>query len=154
MLALNACADAIAGSSLMDRTAQQVENRNSERFALQIPQRDIERGNRKTGDAAVVAVPPRMVFQAPPQCIGVHRILTDEQRRHPVDDGFRCQRCLSKLCDGLAPADLSVIPLQANQAQVTLGVAIIGFRIRNRNRLDGANAHANRSPLNPSGGRR
>jgi hypothetical protein len=48
------------------------------------------------------------------------------------------------------PADLSVIALHADQTKVTFGVAIIGLRIRDRNRLDAAKAHSDRPPLSPS----
>src|SRR5207248_10893880 len=59
---------------------------------------DLDRVRR---DAAAVAVPPGLILVLPPERLGVHRVATDQVRRHPLDDRLHREVRLRELGDRL-----------------------------------------------------
>ena len=59
--------------------AEELRDRNPEQPALEIPERDVDRGEREGRDAAAVAVPPRPPPAAPPDVDVVERVAPDDE---------------------------------------------------------------------------
>ena len=125
----------------MHGAAEQIEHASAQRLALKIPERDVDRGGRVGGDAAVVAVPPRLLFVLPPQRLGLHGVLADQIRRHALDDRLSGEIGLGELGDRLAPTDLSVVGGDLDQAEMPERVEVVGLGIADRDGLDLGDLH-------------
>jgi hypothetical protein len=111
------------------------------RLALQVPQSDVDRGHGVGGDAAVIAVPPRLLFVLSPERFGLHRVLADQVRRHALDDRLGGEIGLGKLRDRLAPAHLSVVRGDLGEAQMAKRVEIVRLGVADRDGLDLGDLH-------------
>ena len=134
----------------MHRTAEQVEDASAQRLTFEIPKRDVDGGDGVRGDAAVIAVPPRLLLVLPPKRLGLHRVLADEIRRHALDDRLGGEIGLGKLRDRLAPSDLAVVRRDLGQAEVAERVEVVGLRIADRDGFDPGDFHIRRPyPIAP-----
>src|SRR5262249_7134751 len=92
-------------------TSEQVHERLAEQLALQVPERDVERRERKGRGAAAVAVPPSLRLDLPPDVDVLHRVAADDELRHLVDQPLGRARRARELRDRLAPADGAIVGL-------------------------------------------
>ena len=133
----------------MDRASEQVTDAATERLALEVPHGDVDRGDGVRGDPAAVAVPPRPVLESSPDCVGVHRVGADDELVEAVDERGHGGVGLGELGDRLAPADLTVVGGQLDEAQVPGGVEVVGLGIGDRDRFHLDDTH--RGHLRPIG---
>jgi hypothetical protein len=92
-----------------ERAAQQAMHRNAVCLAGKVPDRDVDRADRRD-DRSLAAVIARRVVHPVPQDLGRERVLADQQRRERVlDDRGRDLRRLEALRERLAPADRAVV---------------------------------------------
>src|SRR5260221_9266341 len=133
---------------LVDGAAQQLDNRNAQELALDVPQRDVDRGHGVARDPTVVAVPPHLVSERVPDRDVVERILADHPLGHAFDDRFDREVRLGKLGDRLAPADNAIVGRDLDQAQVPQRIEVVGLRVADRDGLDGLDlAHGGGAPF-------
>jgi len=120
----------VAGNRLLGAPAEQLEHRLVERLAHQIPDRDIDTGDRRHADATP-APGQRGAIHALPQVFVVERILAHDQRRQMlVDDGLgdpRRQRHVTQTDQTAIGLDLDHRP--AVKAEALHRIAAIPQRI-------------------------
>ena len=74
--------------SLTVRAAKQGDERLTQELALQIPERDVDGAERERRDASLIAVPPGVSLDAPPQFRVFQWALVQEQRGQALDQRF------------------------------------------------------------------
>src|SRR5664279_5920536 len=125
----------------MRGAAEQIEYTLAEGLALKVPKGDVNRGGCVRRDAAMVAVPPRLLLILPPQRLGMDGIFADQTGRHALDNRLGGEVCLRKLSDRIAPADLAVIGGDLDEAEMPKRIEIVGLRIAHRNGFDLGDFH-------------
>ena len=125
----------------MHGTAEQIEDASAQRLAFEIPEGDVDGGDGVRRDAAMIAVPPGLLLVLPPQRFGLHRVLVEEVRRHALDDRLGGEIGLGKLRDRFAPAHLSVVRRDLDEAEMPKGVEVVRLGIAYRNGLNPGDFH-------------
>gem|GEM_PF-6979474 len=120
----------------MHWTAQQIEQAGPERFAFEVPQGDVDGGDREAGDTALVAIPPRPVLEGVVNGIVANGVLSDHEIGYALDNGFGGETGLRPHRHRLAPANGAVVCFDPRQAQVAEGVEIVRLRVADRYRFD------------------
>ena len=79
----------------------------------------------------------------------VGRVAAEDQRREAVDQRRRRERRLGPHRDGLTPADLPIVTGDPHEEQVPDAVAVVRFRVGDRDRRDADDLHeaASNAPL-------
>ena len=137
---------------LVDRAAQELDDRHAQQLALDVPERHVDRGDGVARDPAAVAVPPLLVAERVPDRDVVERVLADDPLGHALDDGLGREVRLRELGDGLAPAHDAVVGRDLDQAQVAERVEVVRLRVADRDGLDRLDlAHEGRAPFGTIG---
>ncbi len=104
----------IAAQPRPERPAEQARDRNAEALALEIPQRDVERGQRRRKHRA--AAPAPGVVETVRMALGTARILPDQVRRVFANRGFDgFHRAVQR---AFAPAAKSLVGVDADEQPV------------------------------------
>src|SRR5579872_2413874 len=130
-------------------TAEQVEHALSQRLALEVPERDVDRRDGVGGDAAMVAVPPRLLLVLAPQRLGLYRVLADQIGRHAFDDRLGGEIGFRELGDRFAPADLAVVSGDLDQAEMPQCIEVVRLRVADGNGFDLGDLHGQSYPMAP-----
>ena len=131
--------------------AEQLHDGYPEELALEVPERDVDRGEREGRDAAAVPVPPGAPSAAPPDVDVVERVASDDELvGDPVDHRLGRPACVGPRRDRLSPADGPVVRLDAAEGQMADGAAVVRLRVPERDRLDGSDGRHTRTSSMPS----
>ena len=117
---------------VVELATQQLVDGHAQRFALEVPQGNVQRADGKVGHAGV-AVPPTVVLQQPVERVVVGRVAAEQHRRKPLlDEHLDRQRGLRPLRDALAPPHQAGVGLHFHQGDVAQVMRVVGFGVAQR----------------------